>query len=247
MTEVRPVGIVVPCYNEADRLDHSALVTLAEHHDEVRWILVDDGSTDETPSALEAIRQRLPERARVVTLSQNRGKGEAVRRGLLTALELGYREVGYLDADLSTPPDEFWRLLRVMRAGEWEIVMGARVGLLGRAIERRAVRHYLGRLFATAASAVLALPVYDTQCGAKLFACPEALQTALREPFTSRWSFDVELLARLTRGPRGAAPARIREEPLEVWRDVPGSKVSALGAVRMGVDLARIAWRYRGQ
>ena len=95
------------------------------------------------------------------------------------------------------------------------------MALLGHRIERSWARHYLGRLFATASSQVLGLPVYDTQCGAKVFRDGPALRAALATPFTSRWAFDVELLGRLGTG----ADRRFLEVPLERWHDVGGSKL----------------------
>src|SRR5262249_59105570 len=106
--------------------------------------------------------------------------------------------------------------------------LGSRVKLLGRTIDRRIGRHYRGRIFATLASLVLDLPVYDTQCGAKLFRTSAILAAALSRPFRSRWSFDVELLQRLVLGFGGVPALAVREiveEPLAVWRDVPGSKL----------------------
>ena len=126
--------------------------------------------------------------------------------------------------------------------------MGSRVQLLGRAINRKSARHYLGRIFATCASLSLGLPVYDTQCGAKLFRRTQALAEALREPFSSRWAFDVELLARLIRPCAGilAIPvARIWEEPLLTWTDVPGSKMRLAAALWTALELARIGWKLR--
>ena len=110
-----------------------------------------------------------PDRFHVVTLPANRGKGEAVRLGLRAALAGGHDVVGYYDADLATPPAEMARLVEELRGDPARVmVIGSRVALLGHDIERSAVRHYLGRLYATAASVVLRLPVYDTQCGAKV-------------------------------------------------------------------------------
>ena len=130
------------------------------------------------------------------------------------------------------------------------VVMGARVALLGTAIQRRALRHYLGRLFATAASIILGLPVYDTQCGAKFFRDTPALRGALTGPFSSRWAFDVELIGRLLRGDGGAAPlgaADFVEIPLRCWTDVPGSKVSSVQMMRAACDLVAVARELRGR
>jgi len=118
--------------------------------------------------------------------------------------------------------------------------------MLGYDIERSAVRHYLGRVFATAASVILKARVYDTQCGAKLFRVGAALQAALGDPFPDRWSFDVELLARLLYPPPGVppvAPDQIVEVPLTEWRDVGGSKLHMIPAGRSLVALAGVRRR----
>jgi hypothetical protein len=124
------------------------------------------------------------------------------------------------------------------------VLIGARISLLGNDIQRSHTRHYLGRVFATLASLILRARIYDTQCGAKLFRRSDALAAALREPFLSRWSFDVELLGRLLVGD-ATTPAiferQVLEIPLRSWRDVPGSKLrltSMAGALK---DLAEIA------
>ena len=129
-------------------------------------------------------------------LARNSGKGEAVRQGLLSALASDTELVGYWDADLSTPLDELPRFMKLLEERPTlHMVLGARVALLGRIIERYHIRHFTGRVFATAASIVLGLPVYDTQCGAKLFRASSELSAVLSSPFSNPWSFDVELLA----------------------------------------------------
>ncbi len=233
--------LVVPCYNEADRLDPDAFLDALSADARLGFVMVDDGSTDATADVLERLARDAPD-IRVVTLERNRGKGEAVRQGLLRALDLEPEFVGYWDADLSTPLSALEDLRATLRRDpgvEWAI--GSRVQLLGRSIVRRAVRHYQGRVFATVASCALALPVYDTQCGAKLFRAGPDLPDLLSEPFLSRWAFDVELLARrLASDPA----ARIVEVPLREWRDVPGSRVEPGAALRAGLDLLRIRRRY---
>ncbi len=245
-----PPWLVVPCFNEALRLDERAFTDLALAGD-VRLLFVDDGSTDATPQVLDALCARLPGRAEWLKLDKNSGKAEAVRQGLLRAMERGAQEVGFLDADLSTPPSELRRLLEILHARpEVEVLIGARVRLLGNAVERKAIRHYLGRVFATAASFALALNIYDTQCGAKLFRVTPALRAAVAEPFVSRWIFDVELLGRLAWGGPDAAPlpeSAFAEVPLLVWHDVAGSKLRPGHFVRAAGDLAQIWLRLRAR
>lgn len=238
------IVVVVPCYNEASRLDTAAFVRFVRGTSEVEFLFVDDGSTDATMELLKQICKASPTRLAFMCLPANRGKAEAVRQGVLTALNTGAAYVGYWDADLATPLEAIHTFARVLdRAPRIELVMGSRVQLLGRRIERHASRHYLGRIFATTASFALGLRVYDTQCGAKLFRSTPEMAALFEAPFRSRWIFDVELLARLMDGRRGGAPAPeqiIYEEPLTDWSDVGGSKLKAKDFVTAFFELARI-------
>src|SRR5690606_18799800 len=102
-------------------------------------------------------------------LPANEGKAEAVRRGMQVAFRRHPEYVGFWDADLATPLDEIGRFRAVLdRRSELQLVIGSRTRLLGRRIERKRSRTLLGRLFATVASRAVQLPVFDTQCGAKL-------------------------------------------------------------------------------
>ena len=235
--------LVVPCYEEVHRLDGDAMRALVDTAD-VHLILVDDGSTDGTLDRLAALAASRPDVITVLTRGANTGKGEAVRAGLLVALDAATSLVGYFDADLAAPVSEIARLVEIAAArADVDVVLGARVALLGHRIHRSALRHYLGRIFATASSLTLGLQVYDTQCGAKVFRATQTLRAALREPFRSRWAFDVELLSRLTLGNGSVAPIAVDamlEVPLEQWSDIGGSKLGPRQAITAVVDLARI-------
>jgi glycosyltransferase involved in cell wall biosynthesis len=234
--------VVVPCFNEEERLDREAFARYAREG-RAKLLFVNDGSSDGTEQVLRELTGASDGRAGLLSLEQNAGKAEAVRQGMLRALDEGAAVVGYLDADLSTPLEEADRLEDRLRVGGGQVVLAARVALLGRMIERKAVRHYLGRVFATFASMILDLPVYDTQCGAKFFRASPTLRHALDEPFLSRWAFDVELIGRLLTGGPGAPPLSIEdfeEVPLYEWRDVEGSKLRTGHMVGVLGDLARI-------
>jgi dolichyl-phosphate beta-glucosyltransferase len=237
--------IVVPCYNEAARLDVARFAEYAALPGAASLLFVDDGSTDDTAKVLSGLVRRVPGRIRALRLATNQGKSGAVRAGVLAALADGAVFVGFWDADLATPLAAIPRFLAALEGRPILLgAIGARVRLLGTTIERSAVRHYLGRVFATAASLVLGLGVYDTQCGAKLFRAGPLLGAAFAAPFRSRWAFDVELLARLEEAGRraGALPVQqtVIELALEEWRDVRGSKLHPLGMVGAGLDLAFI-------
>lgn len=244
-----PVVLVVPCYNEAARLNGDAVLKLLDDAD-VRLLLVDDGSTDPTKNRLDELAARAPDRVDVLALGENRGKGEAVRVGMARGLRDGARAVGFLDADLSTPPREMLRVLHALDDERIDVALGSRVQLLGRHVERRASRHYVGRVFGTAASLLLDAPIYDTQCGAKAFRKTPTLEAALRAPFVSRWAFDVELLGRLRFGFDGAPPLPLSsflEVPLLEWRDVKGSHLNAAAMLHAAADLAKIAARLKAR
>jgi dolichyl-phosphate beta-glucosyltransferase len=173
--------IVVPCYNEAQRLPVAHFRTFIATHPEARFLFVNDGSTDATRAVLDALVAQDSTHFSVIDMAANQGKAEAVRTGMLQALRSGTRYAGYWDADLAAPLTELPRFVAALESHpEYNICFGSRVRLLGRAIDRHAARHYLGRLFATAASFVLDLPVYDTQCGAQLVRHPLLRQLDLR-------------------------------------------------------------------
>lgn len=238
------IALVVPCCNEVKRLDAAVLLAMVDDDPDLTLLLVDDGSTDGTAGLHAEMVARRPGRIEALNLTKNQGKGEAVRQGLVRVLQGRASIVGYVDADMATPKTEVARLCALFRnRHDCDVLLASRVRLLGRSINRRRLRHYLGRAFATAASLVLRIPVYDTQCGAKLFRRTEALSWALKEPFLSRWGFEVELLGRLLIGTPHTRPLsqeRILEEPLRRWADSKGSRLGVLEMVRSIVDLGRI-------
>lgn len=241
--------LVVPCYNEAARLVPESFLNFLSAHPHVRLVLVDDGSVDATWELLERMRAAAPATVTLIRHSRNEGKAEAVRAGINAAIAGNPAVVGFFDADLSTPlraVDDFLALLRTRP--DVEFILGSRVLLMGRDVRRRAARHYLGRVFATAVSFALDLPVYDTQCGAKMLRVSAATGTLFATPFCSRWVFDVELIARYLRLPvaPGEAPRRDRlyELVLPAWHDKPGSKLRWYDFARAMIDVAYI-WRER--
>lgn len=251
MADVQETLIVVPCYNEAQRLDTKAFLAAVRADASLSFLFVDDGSRDDTRAVLQRLRDERPEQLSVLALDRNGGKAEAVRLGMLSACDRSCKLVGYFDADLATPLAE----LGPMRAlfndrPELLVVLGSRVGMLGRDVVRSPHRHYLGRVFASMASLLLDLTVYDTQCGAKLFRNTAPVQSIFAERFSVSWTFDVELLARLAQLARdGVIPPMARsalEYPLRSWRDVKGSKLGPGAALKAGAELA-LLWRRYGR
>jgi len=240
--------VVIPCFNEAARIRHDDFIAFVDANPSVGLVLVDDGSTDGTRAVLEALHKERPQAIRVITMDRNLGKAEAVRTGMHTALSTAPSYIGYWDADLSTPLGQVPDFLALFEERpELLLVAGARVRRLGADIRRAELRHYLGRVFATLASLTLGLPVYDTQCGAKLFRVTVTTKELFARPFMSRWIFDVEMFARLIAavgGPKKAAKVTF-EYPLPAWYDVEGSKLRPGHMVTALRDLWRIRCTYR--
>ena len=227
--------IIVPCYNEELRLPTEAFASFMKNHQAITFLFVNDGSSDNTGAVLEKLCAVHPN-ARRLELLKNCGKAEAVRRGMLHAAKLPARFFGFWDADLATPLEELPGMLAAT-ADSTLYVSGCRLLRLGTKIRRNPLRHYIGRIFATAASMYLDLPVYDTQCGAKLYAA-ETVSAIFQKPFVSEWCFDVEILRRLTK--LYSKERIIRdglEFPLCCWEDKSGSKIRPLIVIK---DLFRL-------
>jgi dolichyl-phosphate beta-glucosyltransferase len=227
----------MPCFNEALRFRPEEALKLLSH-DDVGLMLVNDGSTDNTAEVLDRLAAAQPDRVQVLHLGDNVGKAEAVRAGMGLMIDQGARIAGYLDADFATPAEEMLRLISIFETQPaTDVLLGSRWLHLGADIERKPMRHYGGRLFATLASQVLDLKVYDTQCGAKLFRGGEVMRHALSSPFASSWAFDVELIGRL----RQKLPeSAFLEVPLNRWIDVHGSKITFFDMISATLSLVTI-------
>jgi len=233
------VILIIPCYNEANRID---LAAFHKAPGNVRFVFVDDGSRDSTSAKIESGK---PVDAVLLRLPRNCGKAEAVRQGMLHVLNHpeifpGCDMVGFWDADLATPLDEAPALEALLLAagGGLDAVIGSRIKKLGSKIERSWKRHILGRMFTTISDNLLNLSAYDTQCGAKIFR-KDVIAKAFAEPFVSCWVFDVEVLLRL-------GTDRVLECPLRAWKDVRGSKINIPSAsFRIIRDLWVIRRRYK--
>jgi glycosyltransferase involved in cell wall biosynthesis len=240
-------GMVVPCYNEQERLQLSEFSRFFKKDKTTFFCFVDDGSTDGTKKIIADFANKHPERVQAVFLSCNQGKAEAVRQGVKTLLKTHkFKFVGYWDADLATPLSTIIEFIEKVQSNRALVaVCGSRILRLGADIRRSVFRHYLGRIFATVASNILNIPVYDTQCGAKLFSAEHA-EYIFSEHFISRWFFDIELFARsIELMGREKTVNTIYELPLSKWHDVGKSKVTWGSIIMTPLDLFRIFYHYR--
>ncbi len=229
--------IIVPCFNEANRIK---LEQFDSCSNEIQTIVfVNDGSTDKTDHVLASIVQKLLKsgiNALVINHNQNKGKGEAVRTGMLDGLKHSNAHYfAVMDADNSVSVKEIIRLKEVADGLQAPIVQGSRVALSGKSITRSATRHYIGRVGATLISSILGLEIYDTQAGAKIFVRKYVAQL-FGNPFVSRWLFDCEVFLRAQK--QGIS---VFEEPLKQWHHVSeSSSVNWKAYVLSGVDLLKI-------
>jgi glycosyltransferase involved in cell wall biosynthesis len=237
--------VVVPCYNEARRLDAAGFLGPLDARPWLRLLFVDDGSTDDTGAVLERLRDARPDRIELLRLERNSGKAEAVRRGVLDAAATDAELLGYWDADLATPLPELDAMAARLVRRDAYMVMGARLPLLGSDVSRSPARHLLAQGFVLATRLALGLPVNDTQCGAKLFRNDEVTREVFATRFAARWIFDVEILARLRaldrRDGTSIASRGVLEHPLDCWSEVGGSKLKTRDFLVAARDLLGVA------
>lgn len=235
----RPIpslSVVIPAYNEAQRLG-STLERVGSYLEAHRFpdsgiIVVDDGSTDGTAALVESFAAR-DSRIRLLRNPGNRGKGYAVRHGMLDARG---EWVLFSDADLSTPIEEVEDLLEAAAAANAAIAIGSRA--LDRSMvktHQSAARELSGRFFNLLMRVITGLPFQDTQCGFKLYR-RDAAQAVFPLQKLDGFSFDVE---DLVIAKRLGIPAI--EAPVE-WANVEGTKVSLAKGLQSFADLVRIRW-----
>jgi len=228
------ISIVIPAYNEAERIGASLARISTYCRDSVKKyeiIVVDDGSTDGTGDVAARVCGD-DENFILVTSPENRGKGHAFRTGALSA-RMPY--VLLSDADLSTPIEELENLAR--HATPRSVVIGSR-GLSDSDLEVRQpfYRETMGKVFNLMVRTLLVPGISDTQCGFKLFGqeVGEAVFPPLR---TERFAFDVELLARAVRGGFEVVEVPVR------WRNDARSSVNPLrDSALMMRDVLRV-WK----
>jgi dolichyl-phosphate beta-glucosyltransferase len=181
--------IIIPCYNEAKRIDLATFQKFIQKEEHIHFLFVDDGSSDNTSNILADFCNKNSSKNQLHTLLKNSGKAEAVRQGVLLASQNKmYKYIGYWDADLATPLEEISHFLDYTN-GHYKLIIGCRISRLGAKVKRKSSRHYIGRVFATFASIILKINVYDTQCGAKIF--HRDYCSLFTEPFITKWLFDV--------------------------------------------------------
>lgn len=240
--------IVVPCYNEENKLinTRSEYDLFLKQHDDILLCFVDDGSTDNTLDYLKNLKEHFDSSVEIISCERNMGKAEAVRKGVLFCNnKFDHEKIGFLDADLATSFDECLRLISYLDSNkEKSFVFASRISKVGAEIKNKAHRFLFGRIIASLISRMLDLEVYDTQCGCKIFT-KEVVVQLFEEKFISKWLFDVELFFRLIHFyGKEEAISKMKELPLKLWVDKGDSKVKFSYFFRLWIDLFRIKRRY---
>ena len=240
------VVIIIPCYNEADRLDTNKFIDYLSKNTHLHFIFIDDGSTDNTNLIIKQIILKFNSLASLLINETNKGKAESVRLGVIESYKMNPDFIGFLDADLATPIEEIDNLLKIIKKDKTkEVVFASRIQLIGSEIKRNYFRHFFGRVFATVVSNILNLPVYDTQCGAKIFS-RKICDYIFYEQFISPWLFDVELFARLLNVYGMEKTIQMSyEHPVSKWVDIDGSKVKLIYFIKAPFELLKIVRHYK--
>lgn len=231
--------IIIPCYNEFARLPADACIDHLKLYPQHACCFVDDGSTDNTASLIKSITDNCSN-AYCLKLTSNKGKADAVREGMGYALKnIPATFYGYMDADLATPLS-FISIMEqtLLDNPHKDMVFGSRQLAEGNAVERKAFRHAAGRGVSRLINWALHKNYSDTQCGAKLFSA-NAASFVFEEPFTTTWIFDVEIIKRLQLNKNFGAES-ILEIPVNQWKDVGNSKVSAFYFFKMIREILKV-------
>ena len=236
-------AVVIPCFNEEKRINTGQYIdSLGDFSSKV--FLVDDGSKDKTFQVLKKLEKAAPDRFIAIKAPENLGKAEAVRLGMNTALDKNFKHVGFLDADLAVKFSEVPNFLNVFKnVPEANSVIGVRLPLAGHRIDRTAGKYLAQKVIAKMANVLFSPGVSDTQCGAKMFRA-DVLKPATKEPFISRWLFDMELLKRISELPQSKGKNWLFELPVTSWSEIGGSKRKFSDYAKCLKDYFKILLRY---
>lgn len=241
-------GIIIPCYNEASRLEMKTFIDFAERRKDIHLCFVNDGSRDHTRAALADIKHDVSDNVYVLDVAENAGKANAVREGALFLYkETEVDTVGFLDADLSTSFDEYKDLLGAYEEseGRLQIVFGSRnMSGEGGGIERNPIRKLISDMIRVLIFFITRLKIADTQCGAKVFD-RKLVPVIYESSFFSRWLFDVEILLRLKKKVGKVNFLNMfLEKPLKSWVHMEGSKLGLKDSFMIPWNLLKIWIEY---
>jgi len=240
------VGVVIPCYNEEERLLSKEFTNFTDSNLGYHLCFVNDGSTDNTLEVLKKLKKGRENYISIYDCEKNGGKGEAVRQGMLHLVkdpQLDY--IGYLDADLSTDFKDFDDLVKTIEVSDFKIVSGSRMARIGANINNESARRIIGKGINLIIRNILGMNFNDTQCGAKIIH-RDLVKVVFEEKFVTRWLFDVEIFKRMRNiyGKKNAL-SMIYEQPLKRWIHANDSKLSMRDSLKIVGQLFQIAGHYK--
>ena len=242
----RCVGVVIPCYNEEERLLSKEFTDFIDKNSGYHLCFVNDGSTDNTSSVLNSLKEGREDFITVYDCEKNGGKAAAVREGMLYMAAVdGLDYIGFLDADLSTDLQDFDDLVSVIENSDFKIVSGSRISRMGADITKESARKIISLTINFIIRKILGMDFKDTQCGAKIFH-KDVISISFKKNFITKWLFDVEIFMRV-RLFYGLETTRklVCEVPLKRWIHADGSKLSMKDSIKIIGQLAQIAWVYK--
>ena len=238
-------GIVIPCYNEANRLDFKSFSHFINTNPDYQLCFVNDGSKDETLDQLLSFKNNMGNRVLVHNMPQNGGKAEAVRQGVNLMNENSQIEnIGFLDADLATGFDDYKRLVEKLNSADLQMVFGSRKANNGIKLKRTGFRKFASLVISLIISVITRMNIKDTQCGAKVFK-RNIVPRLFNKQFHSRWLFDVEIFIRI-KDYFGAQSVmkQVYELGLLSWNEIEGSKITFRDSLKFPITLLEIAYTY---
>ena len=240
------VGVVIPCYNEEERLLSDDFRHFVNRNLGYHLCFVNDGSKDNTLEVLKALRRGNEDHISIYDCEKNGGKAEAVRLGMLhLAKQSQFDYIGFLDADLSTNFDDFQDLVKTISNSDYQVVSGSRISRIGADITKESARKIISASINFIIRKTLGMEFRDTQCGAKIMT-KKVVEETFQKKFLTKWLFDVEIFMRM-RNIYGVkeAQAMLCEKPLNRWIHADGSKLSFKDSLKIIGQIGQIALYYR--
>jgi glycosyltransferase involved in cell wall biosynthesis len=233
---LKTFAVVIPCFNEAARIDVEKIIQLLKVN-EVHIIFIDDGSSDSTHLRLESEFGTFGN-FEIIRLRENVGKSNALRVGMLRALDLGFDYIGTYDADGAISSIDLLTAMRICAAdSNTQLVSGARILLAGSDVSRDSLRRWAGRIIATIIAIILRTQMYDPQSPCKVYRAA-FLRNNLSHSFETRWFVDTEIILRSQKN--SGTETKIVEFPVISWRDIGGSHLSISHVLLIAVEIIKL-------
>jgi len=240
------IGVVIPCYNEEKRLMSVEFQKFVNSNLGYHLCFVNDGSKDNTLEILYGLKKQNEGRISVYNCTQNVGKAEAVRLGMLQlAKQQQFDYLGFLDVSLSTDFQDFDSLVDTIKSSNYKVVSGSRISRMGADIEKESSGAIIRKITNFIIRKTLGMDFKDTQCCAKIMT-KDIVEDTFQTRFLTEYLFDVEIFMRIKKK-YGIETAKslLCEKPLNRWIHLDGSKLSFKNSFKMLGQIGQIALHYK--